>query len=57
VIEPILAATALDQVPEADRRFVLDLGIVKRCIAGGLEIANPIYREVLAFWQSSDSQL
>lgn len=47
VIEPILAGAALDNIPSDDIRFVLDLGLVRRSTTGGLEIANPIYREVL----------
>jgi hypothetical protein len=34
-------------VPEDDRRFVIDLGLMRRDPADGLVIANPIYREVL----------
>ncbi|MBI4600514.1 MAG: ATP-binding protein [Planctomycetes bacterium] len=47
VIEPILAGRALVDVPEDDRRFVIDLGLVRRSTEGGLVIANPIYREVI----------
>ena len=47
VIEPILAGTTLEATPEDDRRFVIDLGLVRRDPAGGLVIANPLYREVL----------
>src|SRR5262249_7102001 len=47
VIEPILAGTELGDVPDDDRRFVVDLGLARRSTTGGLEIANPIYREVI----------
>ena len=47
IIEPMLAGELLGDIPEDDRRFVLDLGLVKRGDGGGLEIANPIYREVI----------
>ena len=47
VLEPILAGTALPDVPEDDRRFVVDLGLVERTQEGGLDVANPIYREVI----------
>jgi hypothetical protein len=47
VIEPILAGDSFDDIQEDDRRFVIDLGLVKRSTTGGLEIANPIYKEVL----------
>jgi hypothetical protein len=47
VIEPILAGGSLGDLPADDRQFVVDLGLVQRDPAGGLVIANPIYREVL----------
>ena len=47
IIQPILAGEELPETPEDDRRFVLDLGLVKRSPQGGLVIANPIYREVI----------
>lgn len=47
VIEPILAGDALFEVPEDDRRFVLDLGLVSKVNGGQMQIANPIYREVI----------
>jgi hypothetical protein len=37
----------LPETPEDDRRFLLDLGLVKRSPLGGLAITNPIYREVI----------
>ena len=47
VIEPILAGNLpSDEVLDDDVRFVKDLGLVARGTAG-LEIANPIYREVV----------
>jgi hypothetical protein len=46
VIEPILAGTAAaHDLPEDDIRFVVDLGLVRW--NGGLEIANPIYAEII----------
>ncbi len=47
IIEPMLAGTALPEVNEDDRDYVLDLGLVRRDGSGGLVVANPIYREVL----------
>jgi hypothetical protein len=47
VLEPMLAGTLLEDVPEDDRQYVVDLGLVRRDAAGGLEVANPIYREVI----------
>ncbi len=47
VIGPILAGDLLSpEVLDDDLRFVKDLGLVSSG-AGGLEIANPIYREII----------
>jgi hypothetical protein len=47
VIEPMLAGAALGEVPEDDRQYLVDLGLLRRANGGGLVVANPIYREVL----------
>ena len=47
VIEPILTGGSLSDVPQDDIRFLVDLGLCRFDGAGGLVIANPIYREVL----------
>ncbi len=47
VIEPMLAGQDLGIIAADDRQFLVDLGLVRRDPAGGLSIANPIYREVL----------
>jgi hypothetical protein len=47
IIEPMLAGTALGNVPSDDVQFLIDLGLCKMDVQGGLVIANPIYREVL----------
>jgi hypothetical protein len=47
ILEPILAGLALGNVPEDDLRFVQDLGLVRMAPTGGLEVANPLYREVI----------
>ncbi len=47
VIEPILAGDALFEAPDDDRRFAVDLGLVAKVNGGHLQIANPIYREVI----------
>lgn len=47
VIEPILAGGSLDDVPEDDRQYAVDLGLVRRHPEKGLAIANSIYREVI----------
>jgi hypothetical protein len=47
IIEPMLAGEPLGDVPEDDIRFAVDLGLVRLSEAGGLVVANPIYREVI----------
>ena len=47
VIEPILAGSSFGDMPEDDRQYVLDLGLIKRDLNAGLVIANPIYQQVI----------
>jgi hypothetical protein len=47
ILEPILAGLALGDVPEDDLRFIQDLGLVRMAQTGGLEVANPLYREII----------
>ncbi len=47
VIQPMLAGDELIEAPEDDRRFVLDLGLVRKVNGGHLQIANPIYQEII----------
>lgn len=47
ILEPMLAGDLLGDVPEDDVRFVLDLGLCRMDPSGGLEVANPIYREII----------
>ncbi len=48
IIEPILAGRQeISSLPPDDVRFVLDLGLVRRPNGSGIEIANPIYREII----------
>jgi hypothetical protein len=47
IIEPMLAGGALGDTPADDRQYLIDLGLLRRDPAGGLVIANPIYREVI----------
>ncbi|RRR70223.1 MAG: ATP-binding protein, partial [Candidatus Viridilinea halotolerans] len=47
VVEPILAGAMLGNLPPDDLRFAQDLGLVRPDAHGGLEIANPIYHEVV----------
>lgn len=59
VIEPILAGVfTADEVLDDDIEFTKDLGLVARG-PGGLEIANPLYREIVprALTAGTESQL
>ncbi|MCF8002993.1 MAG: ATP-binding protein [Chromatiaceae bacterium] len=47
VIEPMLAGMLIEDASEDERDYLVDLGLLKRDGAGGLIVANPIYREVL----------
>jgi AAA-like domain len=47
IIEPILAGQELGDIPDDDRQFLVDLGLVRRDPEGGFVIANSIYREVI----------
>ena len=47
ILEPMLAGETLGDIPEDDRRFAVDLGLLRRSDLGGLEVANPIYREII----------
>ena len=47
IIEPILAGQELPNTSNEDRQYLVDLGLLRRDPAGGLVVANPIYREVL----------
>jgi ATPase family associated with various cellular activities (AAA) len=47
IIEPMLSGQTLEDIPEDDIQFVIDLGLCKLHASGRLEIANPIYREIL----------
>ncbi|OHY31928.1 hypothetical protein BCV63_01485 [Cylindrospermopsis raciborskii CS-508] len=56
IIQPMLAGLDLPDTPEDDRRFSLDLGLVKRIPLGRMTIANPIYQEVIPRVLSQGSQ-
>jgi hypothetical protein len=46
-MEPLLAGSALGDVPWDDLRYVEDLGLVRRENGAGYVVANPIYQEVI----------
>ncbi|WP_323379133.1 ATP-binding protein [Pyxidicoccus xibeiensis] len=47
ILEPMLAGLALGDVPQDDLRFIQDLGLVRMGTTGSVEMANPLYREVI----------
>ena len=47
IIQPILAGEELPETPADDLRYVLDLGLCSQDQRRGIQIANPIYREVI----------
>ena len=47
IFEPMLSGQELGNIPEDDRQYLLDLGLLKRNPAGGLAIANRIYQEII----------
>ncbi len=48
IIEPMLLGEVLPAVPEEDLRYLIDLGLLRmEESGGGLEMANPIYAEVI----------
>lgn len=47
VIEPIMVGGPFAVMADDDRRYVLDLGLVREPPGKPLEVANPIYREII----------
>jgi len=47
IIDPTLSGGELPALPPDDVRFVKDLGLVRETEEGALEVANPIYREII----------
>jgi hypothetical protein len=47
ILEPMLAGGTPAELPTDDVRFVIDLGLLRMSTTGGLEVANPIYREII----------
>jgi hypothetical protein len=47
IMQPLLAGQGLPETANEDRQYLVDLGLLRRDPAGGLVIANAIYREVL----------
>ncbi len=56
IIEPMIAGESMGYVPEDDRQFLVDLGLLVRHPNGGMAIANPIYQEVIPRILTSSTQ-
>ncbi len=55
IMEPMLIGDTLGNIPLDDRDFALDLGLLRRGVSGDLEVANPIYREMIVRYLASDA--
>jgi hypothetical protein len=47
IVAPMLEGTFPTSLPPDDLRFVSDLGLIRLTSEGGLDVANPIYREII----------
>ena len=47
ILAPMLAGGTPSELPTDDVRFVIDLGLLRMGDTGGLEVSNPIYREII----------
>jgi hypothetical protein len=47
IVEPMLAGSSPGELLPDDIRFATDLGLLRQSVMGGLEVANPIYREII----------
>ncbi len=56
VIAPMLAGESIESTQADDRQYVVDLGLARRNQAGQLEIANPLYREIIPRVLATDTQ-
>lgn len=57
MIEPLLTGTELAEVfRKDDVDYAVDLGLIRRTQANGIELANPIYREVVPRELTAETQ-
>jgi hypothetical protein len=47
IVEPMLAGSSPGELQPDDIRLATDLGLLRQSAMGGLEVANPIYREII----------
>jgi hypothetical protein len=47
ILEPMIEGASPGEIPLDDIRFATDLGLLRQSGSGGLEVANPIYREII----------
>jgi type II secretory pathway predicted ATPase ExeA len=48
IVEPMMAGSVGQVFRDEDVRYVVDLGLMRHTVAGGLEVSNPIYRDIVA---------
>ncbi len=56
VIEPILAGGTLEDVPQDDLDYALDLGLIQHMNGSSVAISNPLYGEVIPHMLASSTQ-
>ena len=56
VIEPILAGSLLEDVPQDDLDYALDLGLTRHTNGSSVAISNPLYGEVIPHVLASSAQ-
>lgn len=47
ILEPMIGGESPGEIPTDDIRFAIDLGLLRQSTSGGLEVSNPIYREII----------
>jgi hypothetical protein len=47
IFEPMLSGRELSDLPQDDVQFLLDLGLCRLANGAGLQVANPIYQEII----------
>ncbi|MFM7558836.1 MAG: hypothetical protein ACKO5O_02050 [Cylindrospermopsis raciborskii] len=47
IFEPMLSGDELGNIPEDDVQLLLDLGLCRLQNGSGLQVANPIYKEII----------
>ena len=56
LLAPMIAGDALPEVSVEDQQYLIDLGLLRIDVHGGLVVANAIYREVILRYLASSSR-